>query len=119
MFGIFKKRELDLSPSGIYVIEESQIHPIASVPENNSILGISNHLGYADNQIAAAPLEDGHKIIAIVFKRRTKIPIFVIAREKTEAISYADVKKAIKSINWPAEFRQLEYEDRHRSDDLE
>ena len=49
----------------------------------------------------------------IAFKRQTKEPIFVEAKDKSQSLSYSDIAKAIQEIDWKFEWKQLDFEDQN------
>ncbi|MBV5329786.1 MAG: hypothetical protein JZU65_19520 [Chlorobium sp.] len=110
LFDFFKstKNETNISTTGVYTVNGIDLIPLNELPGIGSIVDITESLGFKKWHTVVV---DSKKIQCIVFKRRTKEPLIVFANEKTLSISYSDVTKMIKQIDWGAKWRQLDFED--------
>jgi len=107
---LFGKKTEEVSKTGIYSVKGKNLIPINELPKTGSYNDIAENLGFPTYH--GVLTFDSKKIEYIAFKRRTKEPIFVEARDKTQLLSYSDVSKTIQSeIDWGFEWRQLDFED--------
>ena len=99
-------KKTEISKTGVYSVNGKNLSPINELPKTGSYNDISESLGFPDSHLV---FTFESKIIQyIAFKRKTKEPIFVEAKDKSQSLSYLDVKKMIQEIDWGFEWRQLE-----------
>ena len=107
---LFGKKTEAVSKTGFYSVKGKSLIPINELPKTGSYNDIAESLGFPMYHGVLA--HDSNKIGYIAFKRRTKEPIFVEARDETQSLSYSDVSKTIQfEIDWGFEWRQLDFED--------
>jgi hypothetical protein len=100
---------MTVSETGVYTISGKNLTPLDKLPKTGSYDDIAESLGATT--FHSVLTFDSAKIQYIAFKRRTKEPIFVEAKDKTQVLSYSDVTKIIKEIDWDFEWGQLDFED--------
>jgi hypothetical protein len=111
LLNLFKsnQNEVEISATGLYSINGKNLVPINELPKTGSYYDIAESLGYID--FHGVIMFDSNKIHYIAFKRRTKEPIFVEVKDKTQPLSYSDITEIIQTIDWNFEWRQLDFED--------
>jgi hypothetical protein len=111
LFNAFKssKNETNPSKTGIYSIDGKFLKPINELPKTGSYNDIAESLGF--QTFHSILTFDSKKIEYIAFKRRTKEPIFIVARNKSQPLFFSDVTQIINEIDWEFEIRQLDFED--------
>ena len=102
-------KKTEVSKTGVYSINGKNLLPINELPKTGSYNDISESLGFPN--FHGVITFDSKKIEYIAFKRHTKEPIFVEAKDESKSLSYSDVTKIIQEIDWGFEWRQLEFED--------
>jgi hypothetical protein len=102
-------KKTEISKTGVYSVNGKNLSPINELPKTGSYNDISESLGFPNSHSVFT--FDSKKIEYIAFKRKTKEPIFVQAKDKSQSLSYSDVTKVIQEIDWGFEWRQLEFED--------
>lgn len=105
MFSRLFSKNAEKSETGIYVIDGKEIHPLNELPGNGSINSIGESLGCTRERNHTVHTFNSKLIEFIVFDKQTLKPIFLGVVDKTKAISYADVSKEIKRIDWDFERR--------------
>jgi len=103
------KNETNISITGVYSVSGKNITPLNELPKTGSYNDISESFGF--ETFHGVITFESKKIEYIAFKRRTKEPIFVNVKDKTQSLSYSDVTKIIQEIDWNFEWRQLDFED--------
>jgi hypothetical protein len=111
LFDSFKsnQNETSLSETGIYSINGILLTPINELPKTGSYNDLAESLGFLT--FHSKLTFDSKKIEYIAFKRRTKEPIFVVAKDKTQPLSFSDITQIIREIDWDFEWSQLDFED--------
>jgi hypothetical protein len=109
MFFKKKKEAAEVSKTGIYTLSGKKLTPLTEVPKTGSINDIAESLDY--HSFHCVLTFQSEKTDSIAFKRRTKEPIFVIAKSKDIALAYSDIANEISKIDWAFENRQLDFED--------
>lgn len=105
---LFSKKEYS-SKTGFFKIEGKELIPIDEL-QKGSINDCVEKIGFPTNQVYTIHSFDSEKISVLGFKALTKSLVFVLAENKTK-ISYSDVTKAIKSVDWDFEYSDLNVED--------
>lgn len=105
---LFSNRQFS-SKTGFFKIEGKELIPIDEL-EKGSINDCIEKIGFPTNHIYTIHSFNSNKISALGFKTLTKNPEFVLAENKCK-ISYSDVSKAIKGIDWDFEYSDLNVED--------
>jgi hypothetical protein len=100
-----------ISKTGFYLVEGDRLKPLNKLPGEGSINSVSASLGYSNSQTHIVFTNKSDKIDWIVFKRRSKIPLFIFVENKDISLSRRDVKEVIDGIDWKFENRQLDFED--------
>lgn len=103
LFG--KSFEQVKSPVGIYVVNNGVLGPLLGKPENDSVYGIGEFLGY--------PPESYHTIrggiepfecIAVPFQKKEVLFAIVVDELKDMAISMSDLNVVLNNVNWELEW---------------
>lgn len=105
---LFSKKEYS-SKTGFFKVENQELIPIDEL-EKGSINDCIEKIGFPTNHIYTIHSFDSNKISVLGFKTLTKNLEFVLAENKTK-ISYSDVSKATKGIDWSFEYSDLNVED--------
>jgi hypothetical protein len=103
------KNATTISRTGFYTINRGNIIPLNELPKTGSHVDISESIGF-DTCHGVLTFES-NVIEYIAFKRRTKVPIYVQAKDKTRLLTFSDVEQVIQEIDWGFEWRQLDFED--------
>jgi hypothetical protein len=106
---IFFGKKSETSNTGVYAVNGKNLSPLNELPKTGSYNEISESLGFIN--FHGVITFNSKKIEYIAFKRYTKEPIFVEAKDKTKPLIYSDVTKIIQEIDWNFEWRQLQFED--------
>ena len=106
---MFFKKKVEISPTGVFAISGKKLIPLNELPKEGSINDIAESLGYPNCH--TIHLFNSKEIGSIGFKRYTREPVFVLAKDNAQPLSYSDISKAIKEIDWDFENRQLGFED--------
>ncbi|HPO48008.1 MAG TPA: hypothetical protein PLS09_04025 [Paludibacteraceae bacterium] len=111
LFDALKKSKIEtaLSPTGFFSIKNNSILPIDILPKSGSYDDIGESLGYKTFHTVFT--FDSTIFETLSFKRHTKEPIFLEVKDKNKPLSFSDVNKMIKSIDWDFEWKQLDFED--------
>lgn len=114
LFNFFSsdKNKPILSKTGLYSVNAKSIKPIEDLPKSGSYNDIAESLGF--DTFHGVITFDSQKIEYIAFKRRTKEPIFVEAKDKSKALNYSDIDQIVKQIDWNFEFSQLDFDDNNK-----
>lgn len=107
-----KSNKSETSKTGIYSVNGKDLKPLHELPKKGSYNDIADSLGY--QTFHGIMTFDSPKIEYIAFKRRTKEPLFVQAKDKSQSLSYTDIIKIIQEIDWDFEFQQLDFEDSNK-----
>lgn len=105
---LFSKKEYS-SKTGFFKVEDKELIPINEL-EKGSINDCIEKLGFPTNHIYTIHSFDSDKISVLGFKTLTKSLEFVLAENKSK-ISFTDVSKAVKGIDWEFEYSDLNIED--------
>lgn len=105
---LFSKDEYS-SKTGFFKVENKKLIPIDEL-EKGSINDCIEQIGFPTNHIYTIHSFDSDKISVLGFKTLTKELQFVLAENKSK-ISFSDVSKAIKGIDWDFEYSDLNIED--------
>ena len=105
---LFSKREFS-SRTGFFKVQGKELIPIDEL-EVNSINNCIEKLGFPTNQVYTIHSFDSDKISVLGFKTLTKNLEFVLAENKSK-ISFSEVSKAVKSIDWDFQYSDLNAED--------
>lgn len=103
--GIFSKSKK--SETGVYLVESKKLKPLNVLPGSGSINDISESLGYSTEQVHGIFTFDSDKIECIEFKKGTKEPLFILAKNSEVSVVYSDVLLAIEGIDWDFENSML------------
>jgi hypothetical protein len=105
---LFSKKEYS-SKTGFFKVEDKELIPINDL-EKGSINDCIEKIGFPPNHIYTIHSFDSNKISVLGFKTLTKSLVFVLAENRTK-ISFTDVSKAVKGIDWDFEYSDLNVED--------
>ncbi|WP_407557893.1 hypothetical protein [Winogradskyella sp. 4-2091] len=105
---LFSKNEYS-SKTGFFKVENKELIPIDEL-EIGSINNCIEKIGFPTNHIYTIHSFDSDKISVLGFKTLTKKLEFVLAENKSK-ISFSDVSKAVKGIDWDFEYSDLNIED--------
>ncbi|MDR1200868.1 MAG: hypothetical protein LBL58_04440 [Tannerellaceae bacterium] len=106
-----ERKEDEACKTGIYIIEREKLKPLNDLPGRGTINDIAESLGYPSGKFHLILTPESNKIDNMIFKRRTKIPLFVFVKDNNVKLSYKDVRATIEKIDWGFENRQLDFED--------
>lgn len=109
LLDFLKSNKTKVSKTGFYTINGKDLTPLDKLPKTGSYSDIAESLG-AKTFHGIITFESS-KIEYIAFNRRTKVPIFIELKDETQVLSYSDVTKIIKEIDWGFEWKQLDFED--------
>jgi hypothetical protein len=98
-----------ISSTGFYTISGGNLKPLNELPKKGSHVDISESIGFTTYH--GVLTFESNVVEYIAFKRRTKDPIYVEAKDKTRLLTYSDVEQIIQKIDWGFEWRQLDFED--------
>ena len=98
-----------ISSTGFYTISGKNLIPLNELPKTGSHNDISESIGF--NTCHGVLTFESNVVEYIAFKRRTKDPIYVQAKDKNRLLTYSDVDQIIQEIDWGFEWRQLDFED--------
>lgn len=112
LLDFLKSNKTEISKTGVYSISGKTLTPLNELPKTGSYNDIADSLGF--HELHGIITFDSKTIEYIAFKRKTKEPIFVQAKDKTQALSYSDVSKIIQEIDWGFEWRQLHFEENNK-----
>lgn len=97
--------------TGFFRVEKETLIEIEKMPGNGSINACIESLGFLKNHIRTVLTFNSAKIQCLGFKTLSKELVFVLAKNHETKISYSDVQKEIKQINWDNEYSSLNIED--------
>ena len=103
------KSETIVSKTGIYSVSGKNLTPLNELPKTGSYNDIAESLGFQTYHSVMS--FDSQRIEYIAFKSRTKEPLFVQAKDKSQALSYSDITRIIQEIDWGFEWRHLDWVD--------
>jgi len=111
LINLFKSNriKLNVSPTGVFTVNDKNLIPLNELQGIGSISDIAENLGYSKWHTIIT--FESKKFECIVFKRRTKEPIIIFAKDKSQSLQYSDVIKIIQKIDWDFQWRQLDFED--------
>ncbi len=112
LLDFLKSNKNEISKTGWYSVSGKNLTPLNELPKSGSIKDIADSLGL--ETFHGIITFDSKKIEYIAFKRKTKEPIFVQAKDKTQPLSYSDVSKIIQEIDWGFEWRQIHFEENNK-----
>lgn len=105
---LFSKNEYS-SKTGFFKVMNKELIPIDEL-EIGSINNCIEKIGFPTNHIYTIHTFDSDKISVLGFKTLTKKLEFILAENKSK-ISFSDVSKAVKGIDWDFEYSDLNIED--------
>lgn len=105
---LFSSKEYS-SKTGFFKVQGKELIPINEL-EKGSINDCIEKIGFPTNHIFTIHSSNSDKISVLGFKTLTKNLEFVLAENKTK-ISFSDVSKAVKGIDWDFEYSDLNVED--------
>lgn len=106
---LFSKKEYN-SKTGFFEVEDKELIPIDEL-EKGSINDCIEKIGFPTNHIYTIHSFNSDKISVLGFKALTKSLKFVLAENPQTKISFSDVSKAVKGIDWEFEYSDLNVED--------
>lgn len=105
----FSKKEYN-SKTGFFKVKDKELIPIDEL-EKGSINDCIEKIGFPTNHIYTIHSFNSGKISVLGFKALTKSLEFVLAESPQTKISFSDVSKALKGIDWEFEYSDLNVED--------
>lgn len=100
-----------VSKTGFFKVDKDKLIPINEIPGNGSINSCIESLGIATNQIRTVNTFSSDKTDCLGFKALSKQLVFVLAKTRETKLSYSDVQKELKQIDWNYEYSSLNVED--------
>lgn len=101
---LFGKRPLKRAETGIYKVENGVLVELEDSPGNGSINSIIEYLGYDISQVHTVITFDSLLIDTIGVKIFTQEPVFVFAKDKKKKVSFKNVAKELRTIDWGFEY---------------
>lgn len=105
-------KKTEVSKTGVYSINGKKLTPLNELPKTGSYNDISESLGFPS--FHGVFTFNSEKIAYITFKKKTKEPIWLEVKDKTQSLSYSDVTKIIQEIDWRFEWSQLDFADENK-----
>ena len=97
-------KDVDISPTGVYFIKNGVLEPLMEQPENSSIYGIGEILGYPPETYHTILFNiDPFKCIAVPFQKKEMLFGIIQDEFKDVAINMNDVINALNNVNWAIE----------------
>ncbi|MCD8450414.1 hypothetical protein LNI98_12010 [Tenacibaculum dicentrarchi] len=106
---LFSKKDYN-SKTGFFKVESKTLIPINEL-EKGSINDCIEKIGFQTNHIYTVHSFNSEKISVLGFKTLTKNLEFVLAKNTQTKISFSDVSKVLKEIDWKSEYCSLNVED--------
>ncbi len=107
---IFESNE-SASKTGFFKVENDKLIGINEIPGNGSINSCIESLEFPTNHIRTVNTFSSDKIDCLGFKTLSRQLVFVLAKTRETKLSYSDVQKEIKQIDWKFEYSSLNIED--------
>jgi len=107
---LFSKKGFN-SKTGFFKVEKDSLIEIEELNGKGSINDCIETIGFPTNHIYIVHIFDSDKISCLGFTTLTKNLQFVLAENKETKISFSDVLKAQKKIDWSFEYSDLNIED--------
>lgn len=107
---IFGSKE-NSSTTGFFRVDNDKLIGINEIPGNGSINSCIESLGFPINHIRTIITFSSNKIDSLGFKTLSKELVFVLAKTRGTKLSYSDVQKEIKQIDWNYEYSSLNIEE--------
>ena len=111
MFKDFFGNNQSVSKTGFFKVDKDKLIAINEIPGNGSINSCIESLGFATNQIRTVNTFSSDKTDCLGFKALSKQLVFVLAKKQETKLSYSDVQKELKQIDWNYEYSSLNIED--------
>lgn len=99
------------SKTGFFKVENDKLIGINEIPGNGSINSCIESLGFPRNHIRTVNTFSSKKTDCLGFKALSKELVFVLAKTPEAKLSYSDVQKEVKQIDWSYEYSSLNIED--------
>lgn len=99
------------SKTGFFKVDNNKLIGINEFPGNGSINSCIESLGFPTNHIRTIITFNSDKIDCLGFKTLSKQLVFVLAKTRETNLSYSEVQKEIKKIDWSNEYSSLNIED--------
>jgi len=99
------------SKTGFFRVDNGKLIGIDVLPGNGSINSCIESLGFPTNHLRTVITFNSDKIDTLGFKIFSKELVFVLAKSPAIKLSYSDVQKEIKQIDWKHEYSSLNIED--------
>lgn len=97
--------------TGFFKVDNETLIGINEIPGNGSINNCIESLGFPTNHIRMVHTFSSDKIDCLGFKNLSKKLVLVLAKNPETKISYSDVQKEVKQIDWDFEYSSLNIED--------
>lgn len=107
---LFSKKEFN-SKTGFFKVEKENLIEIKQLIGNGSVNDCIETIGFPTNHIYTISTFKSNKISCLGFTTLTKKLQFVLTENREMKISFSDVLKAQKSIDWDFEYSDLNIED--------
>jgi len=111
MFKDFFKTNESASETGFFKVDNDKLIAINEIPGNGSINSCIESLGFPINHIRTVNTFSSDKTDCLGFKNLSKQLVFVLAKTRETKLSYSDVQKELRQIDWDYEYSSLNVED--------
>lgn len=91
---------VELSKSGLYIIDEKGLSPLHVLPGNGSINHVVEMLGYPKSEVATVISHQLQLAEMMCVEKVSLRPLFFIMKDKSRVVSMNDLKREYNSIDW-------------------
>ncbi len=98
------------SKTGFFKVDNGKLIGINEISGNGSINSCIENLGFPKNHIRTVNTFSSDKINTLGFKTLSKELIFVLVKTLGTKLTYSDIQKEIKQIDWNHEYSSLNIE---------